>query len=288
MGLNRAKGYIEMDPEKLNLLNCFPDDAYTTAKDRKTSLWDKVLLGSRWPMYRRIISIIFKSRRLALQGRYDRQNWIKTSLDVMEASELSGGRFLIEGLNHLRGDHPAVVIVANHVSTLETFVLPALIASIRPVTFVVKKKLVEGPVFGPVIGHRDPIVVGRQNPREDLEVVLKEGTEKLKSGTSVILFPESTRQSLFNPKKFNSLGVKLAKRAGVPVIPLALKTDFWGNGWLLRGFGPIHRERPIHFKFGPPITIQGNGQQEQQQCVDFILQNLTSWGHPISLENNQS
>jgi 1-acyl-sn-glycerol-3-phosphate acyltransferase len=273
-----------METAKTDLTTIFSGSEYHTPQDHEISVWDKVFFRSRWPMFYRVIQIIFNSRKLALDGHYDRSNWIKTSLDVMKACELSGARFHIEGLDHLRSDHPAVVIVANHVSTLETFVLPALIASIRPATFVVKKKLVEGPVFGPVISHRAPIVVGRLNPREDLEVVLKEGTEKLKAGISVILFPESTRQRSFNPKKFNSLGVKLAKRAGVPVVPLALKTDFWGSGLLLRSFGPVKRHIPINFQFGSPLTIRGNGQGEHQQCIEFILDRLQAWKHPVETE----
>ena len=99
---------------------------------------------------------------------------------------------------------------------------------------MVKESLLKYPFFGPVLGSREPIVVGRSNPREDLVAVLEGGEARLKQGRSVIVFPQSTRSSVFDPAHFNTIGVKLAKRAGVPVIPVALKTDAWGNGNLQR------------------------------------------------------
>ena len=61
-------------------------------------------------------------------------------------------------------------------------------------------------------------------------MLMSKGVEHLKNGTSVIVFPQKTRAAEFNPEEFNSIGVKLAKRAGVPVQPLALDTSFWGRG----------------------------------------------------------
>lgn len=265
----------------------FPHNGYQTPKDHPVSLWDRMFLGCRWPLYIRFIRrVVVKSRRLALAGAYDREKWVQSSADVMECIELSGGRFLIEGFDSLRGTEKAVVIVANHVSTLETVVLPALIASIRKATFVVKKSLINGPIFGPIMRSRNPIIVGRKNPREDLERVLKEGTQRLSEGTSVILFPESTRQKSFDPARFNSLGVKLAKRAGVPILPLALKTDFWGTGAILRPFGPIHRNKTIHFAFGQAMPITGNGHEEHRRCLEFIGNRLKEWQHPLLSDPN--
>jgi 1-acyl-sn-glycerol-3-phosphate acyltransferase len=124
---------------------------------------------------------------------------------------------------------------------------------------------------------RNPIAVSRANSREDLLKVINEGVEKLKNGISVIIFPQSTRTMEFNPKKFNSLGVKLASKANVDVVPIAIKTDFWGNGKYVKDFGKIDRSKKIHIKFGEKITIEGNGKKEHNQIVEFISENLKKW-----------
>ena len=92
----------------------------------------------------------------------------------------------------------------------------------------------------------------------------------LKKGISIIIFPQSTRSLEFKPEDFNSLGVKLAKKAGVEVVPVAIRTDYWGNGKWIKELGPIDRHKPINIKFGEPFGIQGNGKEENQKIIDFI------------------
>ncbi len=54
----------------------------------------------------------------------------------------------------------------------------------------------------------------------------------LKKNISVLIFLQTTRELRFDPKKFNTLGIKLAKRAKVPVIPVAVKpmSGVWAIG----------------------------------------------------------
>jgi 1-acyl-sn-glycerol-3-phosphate acyltransferase len=63
----------------------------------------------------------------------------------------------------------------------------------------------------------------------------------------------------------------------VPVIPAAIKTDFWGNGKLIKEFGPIDRKKPIHMVFGEPMTIAGNGRKEHVDIVEFIRSHMQQW-----------
>jgi hypothetical protein len=45
------------------------------------------------------------------------------------------------------------------------------------------------------------------------------GLARLKQGISIVVFPQTTRMVDFDASQFNSIGVKLAKKAGVPVVP---------------------------------------------------------------------
>ncbi len=67
---------------------------------------------------------------------------------------------------------------------------------------------------------------------------------------------------------------KLAKKAGVPVVPLALKTDGWGNGRRFKDFGRINTNKKAYFAFGEPIVIEGKGDLEQEQINEFISTKL--------------
>jgi 1-acyl-sn-glycerol-3-phosphate acyltransferase len=162
-------------------------------------------------------------------------------------------------------------------SAMESMIFPCIIAPFREVTFVVKESLTTYPLFGPVIRARNPIAVGRSNSREDLMLVMQTGKEHLENGTSIVIFPQGGRRDIFKREEFNSLGVKLAKSANMKIIPVALKTDFWGNGNLVKDLGPIRRKRKINICIGEPIEITGNGKKENDQAIEFIGKKLEEW-----------
>jgi len=218
----------------------------------------------------------------ARRGHYGDADWSRNSLEVMHSLEAVGVQIEVTGAQHFSRLAGPCVFIGNHMSTLEAFVLPTIIQPLKRVAFVVKKSLVEYPIFGHLMRSRNPIVVGRTNPREDLKAVFEGGVERLQSGISIVVFPQKTRSALFDPAAFNSIGIKLAKRAQVPVIPLALKTDAWGNGTRLKDFGKIDPAKTVHFAFGEPLRVQGSGAAEHQQIVEFIRGNLVSWGGKVA------
>ena len=121
------------------------------------------------------------------------------------------------------------------------------------------------------------VPVGRLNPREDLKTVLVKGKSVLEEGRCIIVFPQATRAASFEPEKFNTIGIKLAKSAGVKVVPFALKTDFLGIGKRFRDLGPVHPEKVVHFEFAPAMEITGNGQEQHKAIIDFIQSRFDEW-----------
>jgi 1-acyl-sn-glycerol-3-phosphate acyltransferase len=259
----------------------FPGDDYTTPEGVPRVVSEYLLLGSRWSVYCHFFATILRSRALALAGLYDDEAWARSSREIISNLERCQARFRIEGMNRVRGAEGPLVFVSNHMSTLETLALPGLIVPMKPVTYVVKEKLLHGLFWGPIMRSRNPIAVSRSDPRADLEIVLREGCARLAAGVSVIIFPQGTRREVFERSQFNSLGVKLAAKAGVRLLPVAVKTDYWGSSGILRGFGPIRRDRPIRIEFGEPVPIAGRGRAEHDHCLDFIESRLRAWGAPV-------
>jgi 1-acyl-sn-glycerol-3-phosphate acyltransferase len=265
----------------------FSADTYETPAHTRRYVGDRIFLHSRWWLYLRFAGVVIKSRRLSVKGQYDDEAWLESSFRILKHIEGCGGRFHITGLDNLRKTAEPLVIVSNHMSTLETLIFPCLIVPSRPITFVVKESLVKGPVFGPIMKSRNPITVSRSNPWEDFRAVLNQGKEILAHGKSLVVFPQSTRTRDFNPVKFNTLGVKLAKNTGVKIVPTAIKTDFWGESKLIKGFGPLHREKTIHITFGEPMTVNGSGKEEHQQIIRFIISHLDRWTHGEKIEGDK-
>ena len=219
--------------------------------------------------YKEFIKKLFQTRKAVIQGQGIKPIILGSDF-IIQLCESVGGRVEISGLDNIRSVSGGVVIAANHQSTLETLLFPTIMDGLKPVTFVVKKSLVTGWAFGPIMRLFNPIALDRKEPKVDLDKVMKDGTAALQEGKSVVLFPQGTRCKGFDPSTFNSLAVKLAKRAGVPVIPCAVKTDFWENGKIISTIGNIYPDRTIHMAFGPAITIDGAGKKEQRQLLEYI------------------
>ncbi|MDR3201244.1 MAG: 1-acyl-sn-glycerol-3-phosphate acyltransferase [Spirochaetales bacterium] len=263
----------------------FPGDSYETPAGCRRFLTDRLFGWTRWSFYVRFFRVVLWSKARAQKGVFTQEALAEASHNILKAIEGCGGRISIKGLDNIRKTEGPVVFIGNHMSTLEAVILPCLIAPIKPVSFIVKAKLVTGTFFGPVMTALDPVTVTRTDPRKDLTDVLTQGPQKIATGRSLVIFPQAaarTRSVTFNPSKFNSLGVKLAARAGVSVIPVALKTDFWGDGKALHDFGVIRRKEPICFEFGEPVPVSGRGKQEHEQIVEFIIARLKSWGVPVN------
>jgi 1-acyl-sn-glycerol-3-phosphate acyltransferase len=256
----------------------FEADTYNSPVRDEKSLWDRIIHCNRLYFTIKYAGIVLKTRKQAIRGVYDTKAWADSSIYIFRFIEKAGGVYRISGMENISRDHAPVLFIGNHMSTLETMVLPGIIAPHREVTFVVKDSLVRHPLFGHVMRSRDPIVVERVDPRKDFEEVMTKGMELLAKGISIVIFPQSTRSVEFKPEEFNSLGVKLAKKAGVNVVPMALKTDFWGQGKLIKELGPLDSKKIIHFKFGEPFPVISSGKAENQRIIEFIQDSLEEWG----------
>jgi 1-acyl-sn-glycerol-3-phosphate acyltransferase len=240
----------------------------------------RILLAKVFPsllFYSNLIEIVIRASRVAKRGEYGDDNWIESSLDVLRRLEQAGVKVEISGIENIEGQSGPVVFIGNHMSMMETMVLPVIIQPILPVTFVVKESLLNYPFFKHIMRSRNPVAVSRTNPRQDLKVVMSEGVSRLQAGVSVIVFPQTTRSHTFDPTQMSSIGVKLAKKAGVPVIPIALKTDCWQNGSWIKDFGKLDLSKTAHYSFGAPMLVAGKGDEEQAEINTFIVNKLQKW-----------
>lgn len=234
--------------------------------------------SASFKFYSNLVRIILFSNLKTKLRIYERYNWANSSLDILHNLEKSSVRFFIKGMNNLYKFKGPAVFISNHMSTLETVVLPGIIQPVKPVCFVTKHSLNTYPIFGPINKARHPIVVGRANPREDLQIVFDEGAKRLADGRSILIFPQKTRQDLFIEKQFNTLGIKLAKKNDVYVVPIALLTDAWANGVRIKEFGEIDPSKTVHIEFGEPFKVESNGSIEHEKVLNFIKSKLNQWG----------
>ena len=199
------------------------------------------------------------------------------ALKPVRMMESLGAVVHYDGFDRVRNTPFPVVWAANHMSPLETCALLPAVLAFSPTTIVLKESLAHYPVFGLVVRTIHTIRLRRKNAMEDLRATLEQGEQALREGRSVVVFPEGQRSLTFNPAAFNSIGVKLAQRAKVPLVPLALRTDAMQIGRLNKDLFTVHAERPVHFECGEPIPPDIPQREALERARSFIAERLAAW-----------
>ena len=248
----------------------------TPQESRATKL--RIINGLRYHLD--IMRLVVSAGNDAKKGNLDQTRWMDAAWTALHAVERAGGKVSFRGFNQAADLGMPVVWAANHMSTVETMVLPCAMTPFSPVSIVLKESLLKYPFFGHVLRALKPIEVNRKDPREDLRQVMEQGVARLKSGRSVLIFPQATRSRELSRSRFNTLAVKLARRGGVPLVPVALRTDFAGVGRMVRDVGPVDPSKPVIFSCGKPIDASDQ-RAAHAECFAFIEKHFREWGLPV-------
>lgn len=204
-----------------------------------------------WP----VTSFRTRSRFVTLWNRFVVW-WLKV---------ICGVRYELRGLENL--PQAPSVILANHQSAWETLVLQYLF---QPASTVLKKELLNLPVFGWGLRAMEPIAIDRSNPREALKAVKRDGLARLDAGNHVLIFPEGTRKAPGQLGSFARSGADIACAGSYNIIPVAHNA---GHCW------PAHRwlKKPglITLTVGPAIaTAEKNSKAATEQARQWIAAQL--------------
>lgn len=116
-----------------------------------------------------------------------------------------------------------VLFVANHQSYYD---IPVFMAEVPyPAPFIAKVELEKIPMLSFWMKKMGCLFMDRSNMRQSLKIIL-EGIEKLKDGTSMVIFPEGTRSKGGEIGDFKPGSLKLAVKAGVPIVPVTLVNTY--------------------------------------------------------------
>jgi 1-acyl-sn-glycerol-3-phosphate acyltransferase len=168
------------------------------------------------------------------------RGWCRAVLTLM------GCRLRVEGVERLPAAG-AVVVAANHSSYLDAVVLLAAIP--RNFRFVGKRELGGWPLVGTVIRRAGHLTVERADPSRSVEDA-ERVSAAIRSGTSLVFFPEGT--FLEGPRllPFRLGAFKAAVEAGCPVVPVAIG----GTRAILPAGAWLPRRGPVTVAIGAPLA----------------------------------
>jgi len=219
-------------------------------------------------------------------GLLTTERWAGFCFSSVTMPERLGMSVVIDGFENRLAVKGPVVYLSNHLSMTETILLPPVLLSFGPFSYVAKASLAHLPFLERAAEHMRMVPIGRQSPREDLVSILRVGTERIRGGDSFLIFPQGTRCDVFSRRRFSSIGAKLAERAGCPVVPLVVDTRCQPTRKeglfkkIFKDFGPVDTTRDIRVSCGPVLPC-GKSKEMHEAAFDWMASKLESWGMPV-------
>ena len=163
--------------------------------------------------------------------------------------KVSGRENMIEG---------AALICANHSAMIDPFLIALAFDINTQIHVFTKVEVFKTPVFSFFVKKLGMISVDRGT----LDVAsIKSSLTYLKNGEKVVIFPEGTRISEFDSAAAKTGAVKLAERAGVPIIPVYLPRK-----------KPFLKKIPV--VFGEPYYIKKQSEKRSPEDYAKLSQEL--------------
>jgi len=168
-----------------------------------------------------IFPSLLKAIRLAADNRTAELDVLANATAVpwsLSLLKLAGCRVHVTGAENIPQNTP-VLFVSNHQSNFD---IPILMAHTdRPTGFIAKESLEKIPLVSQWMRHIHCVFIKRGSPR-DAAAAINQGVRFLKSGYSMVIFPEGTRSKDGFLQEFKPGALKLATKAGVPMVPVTI------------------------------------------------------------------
>jgi 1-acyl-sn-glycerol-3-phosphate acyltransferase len=132
---------------------------------------------------------------------------------------VGGVRVTKEGGDDLDPSAP-YIFACNHQSQFDIPVLHGFLG--HDFRWLAKKELFQVPIWGAAMRASGYISIDRSQGREALRS-LSEAAAEVAAGKSVVIFPEGTRSPDGRLGDFKAGGMQLAIKAGVPIVPVAIR-----------------------------------------------------------------
>lgn len=173
---------------------------------------------------------------------------------------ISGVKLTVIGEENVPRDEP-VLYIGNHRSFFDVVVTYARCPGLTG--YIAKDGVNKVPIFRIWMKRLHCIFLKRDDMKEGLKVILK-AIEYVKSGISICIFPEGTRnKDKNNPTSllpFKEGSFKIASKTGCKIVPMALI----GTADILENHFPWIHSTDIKLIYGEPIDVSALDKDQQK------------------------
>lgn len=182
---------------------------------------------------------------------------------------LSGTKVIVKGEENVPKD-TAVLYVGNHRSYFD--IILTYVRVPRPTGYVAKQEMLRYPLLNVWMYFLHCLFLDREDIKKGLKTILK-GVEKAKSGISICIFPEGTRNDTeqdFLPFKEGSF--KIAEKADVPILPITLV----GTSAIFEDHLPRIQKQTVIIEYGKPIEIKALDKDTRKNLSAYVQEIIAS------------
>ena len=173
---------------------------------------------------------------------------------------LAGAKVEVRGQNNIPKDG-GVLFVSNHRSYFD--ILAGYGYTYKPLGFVAKYEMIRIPLLRQWMKILNCLFLNRKDIKQGLKTILL-GIEKVKSGISIWICPEGTRNlndDVTDVKDFKEGSLKIAEKGKVPIIPVAI----YGTYEIWEQHLPYMKKNKVIIEYGEPIIIDELSDAEKKK-----------------------
>ena len=199
---------------------------------------------------------LYKANKLKREGRTEELDaytgkvvgqWARSLLKV------AGAKVTVKGQENLHDG--AAVYVANHQGNFDVPIMLGYIGTPKPL--LAKIEIAKLPFIRDWMKFLRCIFIDRNNVRQAMNS-LKQATEQVEQGYSIVVFPEGTRSKGEQFGEFKNGAFRIAVKAGVPIVPIRIS----GSYKLMEANGNLIAPADVFVTILPSVPTEGLTKEE--------------------------
>lgn len=207
-----------------------------------------------------------------IMGKFNMDLKSRSSLAIVNWAfrcclKITGVKVTVIGEENVPTDVP-VFYVGNHRSYFD--ILLTYVRVPRLTGYVAKKEMLKIPLLNIWMKNLHCLFLDRDNVKEGLKTILT-AIEKVKSGISICIFPEGTRNKVndtFLP--FHEGSFKVAEKSGCPIVPIAINN----SADIYEDHLPKIRKTHVVLEYLPPIYITELPKEDRKRVGAYVLEQI--------------
>lgn len=208
---------------------------------------------------------IFTAKKLKKSGGFSKfADYVLMVTSTWADGQLkwAGVKVFVHGLDNIPADR-TVLFVSNHQSNFD---IPLFLCKIPGYKgFIAKIELKKVPAVNTWMEFLGCVFMDRNDLKQSVKCII-EGINILKSGVSMVVFPEGTRSKGNEMGEFKQGTFKLATKPGVPIVPVTVD----GTYKIMEENKMKIKPAAVNIYIHPPIETKGLSGEEKASLPETV------------------